>query len=69
MSNRDPYSDSPEPRLVGATKAYSGVAADIVMESFTLRTRLVGEIPMLCQQPHSFRVADGPHGMVGLRRR
>jgi hypothetical protein len=38
MSNRDPYSDSPEPWLVRTTKVYSGVGADIVMESITLRT-------------------------------
>jgi hypothetical protein len=38
MSNRDPYSDFPEPFwLVGATKVYSGLGADIVMESFTLK--------------------------------
>jgi hypothetical protein len=36
MSNRDPYSDSPGPWLVGTTKVYSGVGADIVMESITL---------------------------------
>jgi len=29
---------SPEPWLVSTTKAYSGVGADIVMESITLRT-------------------------------
>jgi hypothetical protein len=34
MSNHDPYSDSPSP-LVGfsTTKVYSGIGADIVMES------------------------------------
>jgi hypothetical protein len=35
-SNHDPYSDSPEPWLVRTTKVYSGVGADIVMESITL---------------------------------
>jgi hypothetical protein len=30
---------SPEPWLVSTTKAYSGVGADIVMESITLRTQ------------------------------
>jgi hypothetical protein len=35
MSNRDPYSDSPEPWLVRTTKVYSGVGADIVMESIS----------------------------------
>jgi len=35
MSNCDPYSDSPGPWLVGTTKVYSGVGADIVMESIT----------------------------------
>jgi len=39
MSNCDPYSDSPEPWLVGTTKVYSGVGADVVMESFTPTTR------------------------------
>ena len=36
MSNHDPYSDSPSP-LVGfsTTKVYSGIGADIVMESIT----------------------------------
>jgi hypothetical protein len=39
MSNHDPYSDSPSP-LVGfsTTKVYSGIGADIVMESVTLKT-------------------------------
>jgi hypothetical protein len=37
MSNRDPYSDSPEPLgWFGTTKVYSGVGADIVMESISL---------------------------------
>jgi hypothetical protein len=37
MSNHDPYSDSPSP-LVGfsTTKVYSGIGADIVMESISL---------------------------------
>jgi hypothetical protein len=30
---------SPEPWLVSTTEAYSGVGADIVMESITFRTR------------------------------
>jgi hypothetical protein len=36
MSNHDPYSDSPSP-LVGfsTTKVYSGIGADIVMESIS----------------------------------
>jgi hypothetical protein len=33
MSNRDPYSDSPGPWLVGTTKVYPGVGADTVVES------------------------------------
>ena len=39
MSNHDPYSDSPS-LLVGfsTTKVYSGMGADIVMESITLKT-------------------------------
>ena len=38
MSNHDPYSDSPSP-LVGfsTTNVYSGIGADIVMESITLK--------------------------------
>ena len=38
MSNHDPYSDSPS-LLVGfsITKVYSGIGADIVMESITLK--------------------------------
>ena len=32
---------SPEPWLVGTTKAYSGIGADIVMESITLTTELL----------------------------
>jgi len=39
MSNHDPYSDSPGSWLVGTTKVYSGVGADIVMESITLTRR------------------------------
>jgi hypothetical protein len=37
MSNHDPYSDSPS-LLVGfaTTKVYSGIGADIVMESISL---------------------------------
>ena len=40
MSNHDPYSDSPS-LLVGfsTTKVYSGVGADIVMESITSTIR------------------------------
>jgi hypothetical protein len=43
MSNHDPYSDSPSP-LVGfsTTKVYSGIGADIVMESISLKTRVAG---------------------------
>ena len=33
MGNCDPYSDSPEPLVVQATKVYSGRGADIVMKS------------------------------------
>src|SRR6202790_4331492 len=33
---------SPGPWLVGTTKVYSGVGADIVMESITLRTPVPG---------------------------
>ena len=40
MSNRDPYSDSPGPWLVGTTQVYPGVGADIVMESITLIDQL-----------------------------
>jgi len=29
--------------LVGTTKVYSGIGADIVMESITLKTQLTGE--------------------------
>jgi hypothetical protein len=36
---------SPEPWLVGTTKDYSGLGADIVMESITLKFRLVS-IPL-----------------------
>ena len=35
---------SPGPWLVGTTKVYSGVGADIVMESITLTTPTVGVI-------------------------
>ena len=43
MSNHDPYSDSPSP-LVGfsTTKVYSGIGADIVMESITLKPPVAG---------------------------
>src|SRR5947208_6869209 len=34
---------SPEPWLVSATKVYSGMGADIVMESFHSLTRIFGE--------------------------
>jgi len=38
VSNRDPYSDSPEPfGWFSTTKAYSGLGADIVMESIAVR--------------------------------
>jgi hypothetical protein len=37
MSNRDPYSDSPEPvGWIQHHQLYSSVGADIVMESVTL---------------------------------
>jgi len=37
MSNHDPYSDSPEPAgWIQHNQLYSGLGADIVMESITL---------------------------------
>jgi hypothetical protein len=43
MSNRDPYSDSPEPAgWLQHYQLYSGVGADIVMESITLKTPAEG---------------------------
>ena len=61
MSNHDPYSDSPSP-LVGfsTTKVYSGIGADIVMESISLIEgvlsvigifRQLAEIKSACQRP------------------
>jgi len=49
MSNHDPYSDSPS-LLVGfaTTKVYSGVGADIVMESITLKSPSMSAIACGC---------------------
>jgi hypothetical protein len=49
MSNHDPYSDSPGSWLVGTTKVYSGVGADIVMESITL----IDPFPSVASGPES----------------
>jgi hypothetical protein len=51
MSNHDPYSDSPSP-LVGfsTTKVYSGIGANIVMESISLIVEFLSVMGMLCQQ-------------------
>jgi hypothetical protein len=68
MSNHDPYSDSPELLcLVGTTEVYSGMGADIVMESITLHCP-----PLLSERQgksNPFRPQLGiiPHGVCVLR--
>jgi hypothetical protein len=53
MSNHDPYSDSPSP-LVGfsTTKVYSGIGADIVMESITLKCPVAGKMSVMAMLRH-----------------
>ena len=51
MSNRDPYSDSPEPvGWIQHHQIYSSGGADIVMESISLIVEFLSVMGMLCQQ-------------------
>jgi len=59
---------SPGPWLVGATKVYSGVGADIVMESITLIHRAPKPQPVpLAPASASDAGGVGQRGCVGVR--
>jgi hypothetical protein len=72
MSNHDPYSDSPSP-LVGfsTTKVYSGIGADIVMESISLKSpqgRQMSVIEIFRQTAPERRMCHaGPVVLLGTR--